>query len=196
MIWKKYCLARWWLNCCILSFLLLTACSTISPPSTPISSGSPTGLTPTTPALSPVPESCLPGPVPQKVSSDIGLAIGGSPLWAAGFAGPHATIPIDPNAPYTANGWPVKILWAIEPDYMHPLMLQGTNLQTGAPIYFNVTGQTTRSPVLDPSIARTAPGKWADFPSNIFIPSAGCYSIEANLPGGQWRITFAAGSAP
>lgn len=70
------------------------------------------------------------------------------------------------------------------------------NLRTGARLYFNVTGQPTPAPVLDPAAVGTPINQWKDFPSHLFIPTAGCYTLEASWPGGQWRITFAAGQEP
>jgi hypothetical protein len=153
-------------------------------------------LTPTAPPLGMVPQDCLPGPTPKKVTAQFGPLIGGSPIWAAGFAGPHATIPLSPQDPYTPYGWTVKILWGIEPGYTHAVTLHGENLRTGARLYFNVTGQPTPAPVLDPEAVGTPINQWKDFPSHLFIPTAGCYALEATWPGGQWRITFAAGQEP
>lgn len=56
----------------------------------------------------------------------------------------------------------------------------------------------TTSPVLDPGY----PGHpisafgddWAEWGSYVFLPGAGCYSMEAMWPGEHWLVYFAAGN--
>jgi len=173
--------------------------ATLVPTATP--TPTPTPLVASAADVGPVPQNCPPGPTPKNVDpSEFGPGVGGSPVWAIGFAGPHATIHLkgaseDPSL--VQYGWEYKILWSVGPNYTHPVVLGGGSLSGGTPLRFQIGDQTpTAAPVLDPRYPGTNTGSdvgWAEFPSYLLIPKAGCYYLEASWPGGSWRITFAAG---
>lgn len=164
-------------------------------------SPTPTPLVASAANLGPVPLNCLPGPTPRNVDpAEFGPGVGGSPVWAIGFAGPHATIHLkgwtkDPSL--AQYGWDYKILWSVGPNYTHPVVLHGGLLSAGTPLWFQIGDQPpVTAPVLDPKHPGTPTGSdvgWAEFPSYLLIPKAGCYYLKASWPGGSWRITFAAG---
>ena len=164
--------------------------STLAPTSTPTP-------TPTAPPLGAVPQDCPPGPRLQNIFTDIIPVVGGSPVWAAGFVGPHAILHVGngistQNNVYTQHGWYRKILWRVSTNSPSPVTLHGGSLHDGTPLWFQIGNQDlTLSPVLDPGNAGEQP--WTSFPSYIFIPQAGCYYLEAHWSSGSWRITFAAG---
>lgn len=171
------------------------AVATMAPTSTPFIEPSQTP-TPKPPSLGPVPQDCPPGPTPRPIFAGIGPGIGSFPVWAFGFDGPHAVLRISPNDTYTQYGWIWKIVWEVGPNYMHPVTLHSGKLSGGAPLWFQFEA-TTRSPVLDPQHPNhplsVVGSDWAEWGSYLFIPTAGCYFLEAGWPGGHWRITFAAG---
>lgn len=156
-------------------------------------------LTPTPPPLGLIPRDCSPGPTPRSSLPGIGPVIGGSKVWATGFNGPHAEIPIPSYDTYTQHGWTWKIVWEVGPDYTQPVAIRGGNLRSGTPLWFQITGNPTTSPVLDPRHpdhpGSTVGTDWAEWGSYVFIPQAGCYYLQASWPGGSWRINFAAGKA-
>lgn len=157
----------------------------------------PTTPAPATPPLGPIPRNCPPGPTPRSSLPGIGPVIGGSKVWASGFNGPHAEISIPYYDTYTQHGWSWKIVWEVGPDYTQLVTIQGGNLRDGTPLWFQVTGNPTTSPVLDPRHpdhpGSTVGTDWAEWGSYVFIPQAGCYYLQASWPGGSWRINFAAG---
>jgi len=163
---------------------------------TPAPSPSPT---PTPPPLGIVPQDCPPGPAPQFVYSGVGPGIGAPPVWAIGFDGSHATLHIgNPQGnTYTQYGWERKVLWVIGPNYTHSVTLHGGSLRNGTRLWFQFGDQApTMTPALEPQHPGTITGSdvgWAGFPSYLLIPRADCYYLEAQWPGGSWRISFAAG---
>lgn len=199
--------------------LLLSSCSQTSNPVTggatpPPQATSPLRptptpplITPTPPPLGPVPKDCPPGPTPQQIFSDLGPSgVGSYPVWAFGFDGPHATVPLsrDPDAYTPPYGWTTKVIWRVSTHYTHPVHLQGGNLRTGTSLWFQIGDQNPEpSPILDPRPAEQAiaesgdpnPPQAVGWRSYLYIPTAGCYYLEADWPGGSWRITFAAGRA-
>ncbi len=174
----------------------LTAFARVQSQFTPSPIPTPTP-TPIPPPLGPIPRDCPPGPTPQPILPGIGPVIGGPPVWAAGFDGPHAAIYLVPEA-FNQYGWGRKIIWEVGPNYTHLVTLHGANLQSGARIRFQfLDGDPTTSPVLDPQDpdhpGSAVGGDWNEWGSGMFLPTTGCYYLEASWPGGHWRITFAAG---
>jgi hypothetical protein len=133
------------------------------------------------------------------LSSHFGPGIGGYPAWAVGFGGPVAWRSaggIVGQQP-TQYGWPEKVLWVVKRSYPGSVRLRGANLADGVPLWFEIGGrrEATVAPVLkalEPAIPYQTEG-WAEFPSYLYIPRAGCYTLEAEWEGGFWRVIFAAG---
>ncbi len=150
--------------------------------------------------VAPVPQDCPPGPAPREVDpSEFGPGVGGSPVWAIAFEGPHATVHLE-NTLSNVYGWGVKVIWVVGPHYTSTATIHGGNLRTGSPLWLGADGAQGENPstslVLDPHYPGTISGSdhgWAEFPGGMDIPQAGCYYLEAQWPGGSWRITFAAG---
>jgi hypothetical protein len=82
------------------------------------------------------------------------------------------------------------------------ITIHGANVRDGLPLQLGADGQaptsTATTLVLDvhnPNITNRN-DQWTQFPGALFIPNAGCHYVEADWPGGQWHITFAAGEVP
>jgi hypothetical protein len=147
----------------------------------------------------PPPAECPRGPEPMKFSDDWGSGVGGYPVWVLGMGGPYATLYFfnGSNNTRTSHGWADKKLWVVKRTYHGAVRLHGGSLRDSTPLWFQIGGNPpTTEPVLDLSGPETRGDKtgWADFPSYLFIPSAGCYFLEAEWEGGRWRLDFAAGS--
>ena len=196
-------------------FLVLVSCSqTVVSPSvaTPAITISPTAPSPsptstatlvqtlTAPPLRVVPQNCSPGPAPQSIFSGLGPTIGKAPIWATGFAGPHAVLLIPTsNDTYTQHGWSWKILWNVGPHFPHQVTIQGKDTYTGTPLWFQLTDTdpTITALLLKPNHpdhpGSGAGSDYEEWGSYLYIPMAGCYQIHATWPGGQWSFPFAAG---
>jgi hypothetical protein len=146
------------------------------------------------PKLGRPPASCR-GSQTTQIQS-VGRAIGESPLFAADFGRPRAVLHVE-NGPLTKYGWRVKVLFVLEAGANDPVSVRGRNLRTRRPIWFRVPpGAPTRAQAFDPAkppVPPEAGSRWKDFPSYLFLPSAGCYRLEARWAGGSWAKTFAGG---
>ena len=99
--------------------------------------------------------------------------IGGSPVWAIGFAGPHASAHLrgitEDATTAKRYGWEYKILWEIGPNYPHSVTLRGGSLRNRTLLWFQFGDQApTMTPALDPQHPGTLTGSdvgWAGFPS-------------------------------
>lgn len=97
---------------------------------------------------------------------------------------------------HSPHGWYVKVLWVVAPDGHQPVTLCGSALSGGTPLWFQIGDQApSTAPVLNTQVppAPSQPAGWANSPSYLFIPRAGCYVLEASWSGGMWRLAFAAG---
>jgi len=202
--------------------LVITACSqvvapqptkaptvAVSTPTTMITSQPTLSPTPTIPAPAPLgltPHNCPSGPAPKDIApSYFASAVGAAPAWTVAFIGPRATLLFGENhtmyswVQYDQHGWEHKFLWVLGPSYTGIVTFHGANLTDATPLWLsadNVPDMTT-SLVLDtrdPTVVnRPGDGELVEFPGGMDIPRAGCYYLQANWPGGSWRITFSAG---
>ena len=199
--------------------LVITACSQAEtpPPAKTFVAGAstPTIIATPQPALSPSPTikapaplglapNCSASPAPKNIApAYFAPAVGDAPAWAVGFAGPHATLLFGENhtmyswVQYDQHGWEHKLLWVLGPSFAGRVTIHGANLADGTPLWMSADNvpDTATSLVLDtrdPTVVNR-PGDWVEFPGGMDIPKAGCYYLQANWPGGSWRITFSAG---
>lgn len=159
----------------------------------------PTPITASAANVGPAPTDCpLDPPLrPQKLSDNIVPLVGTSPVWATGGGGGPGHLAGDTWSP--DGGWPVKIVWEVGPNYNRPVMLRAGNLRDGTLLKWHMSpdNHLTTAPVLDPQhpghpVSVIGPA-WNEWGSEILIPAAGCYYVEAIWPEGQWRQTFAIG---
>lgn len=155
--------------------------------------------------LGPLPKDCPSSPAPQILGPDFGPAAGADLVWvgAGNFRNqaPLALIWSPTEAQFTHDqyGWSHKFLYVVATSYQGKVTIHGTNLSDGSPIYLGAqdaaTTDSSTSLVLDTrsSAITNRNDKWTEFPGGLFVPKAGCYSLEATWSGGSWRITFAAG---
>lgn len=171
-------------------------------PPLPTPTATPTPLGGPSAQLGSVPQSCPPGPSPQTIDGNFAAVIGGNPVWAGNFVGPHATLEWSPTQAqqyHNQYGWGHKLLWVVANNVKGLVTIHGADLQTGAPLRPSAEQQelssTSTTMVLnpqDPAVFRQV-DQWVEFPGGVDVPQAGCYYLQASWPGGSWRITFAAG---
>lgn len=170
-------------------------------PLLPTATASPTPSGGASAKLGPVPQDCPPGSAPQNLDSNFGSAYGGGSVWGAGFTGSHAVLEWLPNLASETHdqyGWGHKLLWIVKGSVKGLITIRGANLMNGLPLRPEAEaespGSTSSVLVLNPSDPNAQyEGQWVEFPGGLDIPQAGCYYLEATWPGGNWRITFAAG---
>jgi len=156
------------------------------------------GQAPVAPALlGPVPHTCPAGPPAIAVDASFGSIIGARPVGVSGFAaGPTLNVGV---STHDLHGWARKVLWVTWPRYTGVVTLSGYDLHRGTPLWFQISdGPVSRTPHLNPRhpvVPGTGPTGtgFAQFPSYLYIPVAGCYVLRVHWPGGSWQRTFAAG---
>ncbi len=176
-----------------------TAIATLQPTPTPTLWGGQSAT------LGPVPQHCPASLAPQNVPV-FGLAYGASPMWVQ-FSGSstHPTLVWYPEQAldfHSQYGWGHKFLWLMEARYSGIVTIHGANLGDGSPLLPDADHQTGASTLTllvldtqDPTIINRTE-QWIEVPGGLTIPKAGCYYLEADWPGGHWRINFAAGMVP
>ncbi len=103
--------------------------------------------------------------------------------------------------------WPgTKILWEIGPNYSQAVMIQVSNLHTGALAWWGQggdrppgAGHTLILAPNHPSNSAPAndhgllPGGWHEWGTYVYLLEAGCYLMQVSWPSGHWQGVFAAG---
>jgi len=149
-----------------------------------------------------------PMPLSQHISGQQ-LLRGETPVWAVFSASVTHPLHLVHQSYDLDGGWPLAITWKTATSYQYPVTLRAINDQTGKLLKWHQipassagtdAGLLTMSPILDPrqpesvatslSVADPALRSWD---TQLLIPGAGCYTIEAAWPESYWRITFSAG---
>jgi hypothetical protein len=200
---------------CATTFLALQACTSPAPertsqPASNAASHSEATATPTpTPSkeslprvakkLGSPPTDCTgPAPNPQPVVRHYGSLEGEEPIWGGIYARyrPQHQAFYASDARRTKYGFRIKVLWIIHPQHKTLVKLEGRDLDTDTPIYFDVgaSGSPVTSAHLDPKDPGTVPqNNWKEYPSYLFFSRASCYELEASWRGGKWRRVFGFG---
>jgi hypothetical protein len=147
--------------------------------------------------LGAVPQDCLPGQTPQPFDSSFTPGVGAGPLRVM-FEADYPTIRLDPSTEdYTQYGWGVTLIVALQLSSADGVLLQGENLDTGSALWFDFSflpQQPTTALMVNAALAsQYGDSRWSSWIGYLYIPTAGCYALEASWPDGHWQIFFAAG---
>lgn len=150
------------------------------------------------PALGAAPTNCPPTPPSRTETPFFGAGVGVSPVWVVGFDQPYATKRLTGvSTSYTPRGWTALVIWAIEPGYKGRVTIHGGGLRDGRPIWLSVglRQDPALSATLDPAGVDLdlQSENWNEWFGALYLPTAGCYFLEADWPNGSWRVSFAAG---
>lgn len=194
--------------------------TTNAAPSTPMATAQPEPSPTPSPfggaeaSLGPLPQTCSPSSIrmPKTISPEFAPAVGAGPAWGVGISSykqvPLALVwnPVDALDTHNQYGWEHKLLWVVATHVQGSVTIHGMNLQTGTPIYpdaeYAEASSTPTALILNPSdptvVSQDAnrDDQWTQFPGSLTVPGAGCYSLEATWPGGNWHLAFAAGLVP
>lgn len=187
-------------------------------PTAPLATATPSPFpTPTliTPAIGSVPASCPPSTRLVDFAPTATIpGVGGSDIWMVGLVGPggypiagqRATAKI--GAPsriivsYTPYGWPFGIMVLARSDFAETVTITGQDLRTGHDLWFSPEANARNTAVETAPIltidfsqpaAGSSDGQWKIWFGVLYLPGAGCYTLQANWPGGGWVANFAAG---
>jgi hypothetical protein len=180
-----------------------------SVPATPTPSPYPTPTLVSVPALGPVPADCPPGSLLVDFDPAASIpGVGGPDVWfvAGALVGAHgkpfpsrATAALGELSPsdYTPFGWPVQMLVLVKPDFTQTITIVGRDLRTGYALWLAGDQNETATPTftIDPSQPHggTSDGQWSIWFGVLYLPGAGCYTLQASWTGGSWTVHFAAG---
>lgn len=153
--------------------------------------------------LGSVPPYCPSGANPHHVNPAGGSWLGRGPVQAISlWHGPQGVLPVGGKQ---KPGYPQKVLWLVKRSLHQDVTLRGWNLRTGVPISFELSQGpssqqvVTTAPLLNwrhPGAVNNAPAyrPWRDYPSELYIPAAGCYVLYAQWRAGGWVVPFSAGA--
>ncbi|GAC1344416.1 MAG: hypothetical protein NVS4B7_13930 [Ktedonobacteraceae bacterium] len=154
-----------------------------------------------------------PGPAPQGLTCpgrpiiDWVHEVGYEPVWVTDFSGPYATMHLFltdvPVAAFSNGfGWTASLLVEISVNYRGPVTLSGSSLNGNSPLLFSFNDDDQEQ-VFSITLNTQQPGEApyhinADTQRNMwniimYVPAAGCYTLHASWPNGEWRVNFAAG---
>jgi hypothetical protein len=188
---------------------------TPQPTPTPSPYPSPTLIAP---SVGPVPPNCPPSASLVPFAPDAIIpGVGGPDVWlVAGsfyFSGsPSAPTQTQTHAiahlgslsrsAYTPYGWPVLVQVLVASGFTQAITVTGNDLHTGYPLWlapgpnpvpaaaapiFTTTPRQPEGSVGD------AQQSWNIWFGALYLPGAGCYTLQASWPGGGWTVHFAAG---
>jgi hypothetical protein len=178
----------------------------------------PVGIRPSPVAglLGPAPTNCPSVPPPQTFTlpSDFGGGFigalefeGSSPAWAFGILGVVSLGQDGTPVPYPST----KVMWIVGPNFLQPVTLQGHELRTNVPLWFQIYPNNgvppsnpdadsvyTTNAVLDPGAPNrgstdNTTGHWNIWGIGVIVLVAGCYEMDVSSAAGIWHMVFAAG---
>lgn len=125
-------------------------------------------------------------------------ALGNAPVWVASFDGTAArpTVYFDEQyyRAFTSSGWAWHVLLIAQAGTAGTIELRGSDQRRGAALRLGTdTAETTTALTFAAAQPVWSVGRWLEWPAWIFLPGAGCYTLDARWPGGSWRLVFAAG---
>jgi hypothetical protein len=203
---------------CWLCILLLTACSTGQAP--PVSSSSATkvsskqvkvsptsatmplptqqtspGPSPVKALLAPAPQHCPTAPSPGSTTiPGWGKVIGKGQVWELGVA-PNGIVHLNQ---FGETAWPItKIMWPVTSNFPLFVVVRVTNLQTRDQAWWDIgqgappPKQPVRPLIMNQNSNRVS--SQVGWGTLLYLPQAGCYSMQVTWAGGQWQLFFAAG---
>ncbi len=155
--------------------------------------------------LAPAPQNC-PSPAPLHTfdPATFSPGVGASPVWVTGFSGPTARlIHLDDSREQPQEfGWAYHLLLVEKTDLPRAVVLSGDNLQNGSPLFFengiSIRAQNSVTAFFELAadhlrLPSKYDAQWQAWTVIMYIPTAGCYSLEAFWPEGGWKVNFAAG---
>ena len=157
------------------------------------------------PILKPAPQNCpSTTPLHSFDPATFPPGVGDSPVWVTGFSGPHARlVQLDDSRQQPQEfGWAYNLLLVERADYLRPVLLSGKSLDDDFSLFFedgiSIRGQKSVTAFFElaadhPRLPSKYDTQWKAWTVIMYVPAAGCYSLEALWPEGGWQVNFAAG---
>ena len=157
------------------------------------------------PILKPAPQNCpSTAPLHSFDPATFPPGVGDSPVWVTGFSGPYARLVhlVDARQQPQEFGWAYQLLLVEKADHLRPALLSGKSLDDGFSLFFedgiSIRGQKSVTAFFElaadhPRLPSKYDTQWKAWTVIMYVPAAGCYSLEAFWPEGGWQVNFAAG---
>ncbi len=157
------------------------------------------------PVLEPAPQNCpSTAPLHSFDPPTFPPGVGDSPVWVTGFSGPYARLVhlVDARQQPQEFGWAYQLLLVEKADHLRPALLSGKSLDDGFSLFFedgiSIRGQKSVTAFFElaadhPRLPSKYDTQWKAWTVIMYVPAAGCYSLEAFWPEGGWQVNFAAG---
>jgi hypothetical protein len=155
--------------------------------------------------LAPAPKNCPSlAPLYNFDPATFPPGVGVSPVWVTGFSGPYARLDkLDDSRQQPQEfGWAYHLLLVEKSDYIRPVVISGESLHDGSPLFFedgiSIRGQKSVTAFFElaadhPRLPSKYDTQWTAWNVIMYVPAAGCYSLETFWPEGGWKVNFAAG---
>ena len=163
--------------------------------------------------LGPAPTNCPASPPLQTMTQDsfgggfIGTVSfqGGAPAWQLGL-GSDGIVHLHQDREYSYSS--TKVMWVVGPNYPLPVTLSGHEINSGAPLWFEIypsndiigggASSYAIQAILDPAApnrgsADNSTGHWNIWGIGLIALTAGCYELDATWLGGGWQAIYAIG---
>jgi hypothetical protein len=172
-----------------------------SPPTATVTLDPSIGLIGTS-LLAAAPTNCPVGQAPQNIAPEMfGPVVGQAPVWVGTFEGPPTTLRVrsyQVHLQMTPYGWPKPLFVVLSPPLAGNVVLSATNLSNGKALWLTdgLHDQPTTSAVISAQGFGTGAQqpRWIVWGITLYIPTAGCYMLDARWRGGAWQVPFAAGN--
>jgi len=97
----------------------------------------------------------------------------------------------------TRDGYGIKEVWVVDGSYQGPVLIRGQRIDSTGDVRFRSNPETgiDDSLVLDdasPSLQRDPSTGWRSVPSEVIVPSAGCYAFQIDGIGFTEQLVFEA----
>jgi hypothetical protein len=100
------------------------------------------------------------------------------------------------KVPRYSNAYAAKTPWVARPDYTGPILVRGGRLDgsSGEKLRFDLNGSKPEEMLqLDaPPPGKTDPTHWSFWPTDIYVPRAGCYGLQIDTKDGTDVVVFEA----
>lgn len=117
---------------------------------------------------------------------------------------PTATAELGTLVPsdHTSYGWPLHVLLLVSRSFTPPVItLSGRDLHTGYTLWLTADTNVPNMPAPTPTVtidpsglnSFTSDGHWRIWFGVLYVPGAGCYTLQASWLAGGWTVHFAAG---
>jgi hypothetical protein len=97
----------------------------------------------------------------------------------------------------TRDGYDIKEVWVVDGSYQGPVLIRGERIDGDGAVRFRFNPETAIDDALalddaSPSLQRDPSTGWRSVPSEVVVPSAGCYAFQIDGIGFTEQLVFQA----